>query len=508
MAVEEEEELDKNAKELLAWNSAEARKLYSGLASDDTNSAVEDDEAKLLRMRVRYNYLYKGVGTAQQLAKYNGGLPKDVRDGRENNTKTMEEKLLAKRPCALLSEGQAQGANTNGESMNQIDGRALPKIDDTSKSSKQIMKRPRRGATSAEEQLSKQIIDNVRKGLKADRALTTALQLARERPVWHPPWKNYRVIAGHQGWVRCVAVDASNEWFATGAADRTIKIWDLASGQLKLTLTGHIGAVRSISISERHPYMFSAGDDKKVKCWDLEQNKVIRHYHGHLSGVYCTSIHPSLDILFTGGRDSTVRVWDMRSKSQIFVLSSHRDVVNTVQSQSSIPQVLSGSGDSTIKLWDLTTGKTLHTLTHHKKGVRSLSLHPRLNSFVSASADNIKTWKLPQAKFMRNFKREADSIVNSVAVNEDGVCVSGGDDGRIGFWDYKAAHCFQMERIKIQPGSLESEAGIFGMTFDKSGSRLITCNADKTIQMWKEDEEATEDTHPLNWKPDLNPRFY
>lgn len=44
-------------------------------------------------------------------------------------------------------------------------------------------------------------------------------------------------------WVRSIAVDSSNEWFATGSADRTIKIWDLASGQLKLTLTGHIEQV-------------------------------------------------------------------------------------------------------------------------------------------------------------------------------------------------------------------------------------------------------------------------
>lgn len=46
-------------------------------------------------------------------------------------------------------------------------------------------------------------------------------------------------------WVRSVAVDPGNEWFATGSADRTIKIWDLASGQLKLTLTGHIEQVHS-----------------------------------------------------------------------------------------------------------------------------------------------------------------------------------------------------------------------------------------------------------------------
>lgn len=44
------------------------------------------------------------------------------------------------------------------------------------------------------------------------------------KPKWHPPWKLYRVISGHLGWVRCVTVEPGNEWFATGAADRVIKV--------------------------------------------------------------------------------------------------------------------------------------------------------------------------------------------------------------------------------------------------------------------------------------------
>ena len=150
------------------------------------------------------------------------------------------------------------------------------------------------------------------------------------KPDWHPQWKLYRVISGHSGWVTSVCVEPGNQWFATGAGvehvaytqrcailvfharlacllacphasfhivltsdmlacsgskDRTIKIWDLASCQLKLTLTGHISAVKGMEVSNRHPYLFSVGEDKTVKCWDLEQNKVIRHYHGHLRYV-------------------------------------------------------------------------------------------------------------------------------------------------------------------------------------------------------------------------------
>eukprot|EP00177_Eucheuma_denticulatum_P006905 GFKZ01012564.1.p1 GENE.GFKZ01012564.1~~GFKZ01012564.1.p1 ORF type:complete len:544 (-),score=45.77 GFKZ01012564.1:3010-4536(-) len=336
-----------------------------------------------------------------------------------------------------------------------------------------------------------------------------AVALAEDRPSWHPPWKMFRGISGHLGWVRSVAVDPSNEWFATGSADRTVKIWDLASGRLRLTLTGHISAVRGIAISSRHPYMFTVGEDKTVKCWDLEQNKVIRNYHGHLSGVYCVSLHPSLDVLMTGGRDSTIRVWDIRTRAQVFVLGSHRDTVNAVFTQAVDPQIVSASVDSTIRLWDLAAGKCSGILTNHKKGVRALAPNPREFSFASASADNIKTWALPDGTFMRNLSGEHhEKLVNALAVNEDGVLVSGGDDGSVSFWDYAGAHCFQTEQTVVQPGSLACEAGIYAMTFDRSGSRLITCEADKTIKMWKEDSSATEQTHPLKWTPDLNPKRY
>ncbi|VDO52100.1 unnamed protein product [Onchocerca flexuosa] len=59
---------------------------------------------------------------------------------------------------------------------------------------------------------------------------------------------------------------------------------------------------------------------------------------------------------------------------------------------------------------------------------------------------------------------EHNAIINSLACNEDGVLVSG-------------------------------EAGIFALTFDQSGSRLITAEADKTIKMYKENENPTKETH-------------
>jgi len=317
-----------------------------------------------------------------------------------------------------------------------------------------------------------------------------------------------RVISGHLGWVRAIAVDPSNDWFATGAADRTIKIWDLASGVLKLTLTGHINSIRGLAVSPRSPYLFSCGEDKMIKCWDLEMNKNIRHYHGHLSGVYCLALHPTLDLLISGGRDSTARVWDIRTKAAVHVLSGHTNTVGSVACQSTDPQVISGSHDSTIKLWDLAKGTCSVTLTHHKKSVRGLTLHPTEYTMASASPDNIKQWKFPEGKFIKNFSGH-NAIVNTVNVNRDNVLISGADNGSLYFWDWKTGYNFQKIQTAVQPGSLESEAGIFASTFDMTGSRFITGEADKTIKIYKEDDTATEETHPIaNWRPSHLPKKF
>lgn len=329
----------------------------------------------------------------------------------------------------------------------------------------------------------------------------------RAQPKWHAPWKHKTLISGHIGWVRTAVVDPANEWFATGSADRTIKIWDLASGQLKLTLTGHISSVRALAISSRHPYLFSVSEDKTVKCWDLEYNKVVRSYHGHLSGVYSCNLHPTIDLLFTGGRDSTCRVWDIRTKAQIKVLAGHTNTVSSIQSQPVDPQVITGSHDSTIRCWDLIAGKASSILTNHKKSVRAVGIHPSEYTFYSASADNIKVWKCPEGSFMRNISGH-NTIINSVAMNSDNVLVSGGDNGTLYFWDWKTGYNFQQVTGVAQPGSLDSENGILSMTFDMTGSRLITCEADKSIKIYAEDTEATEETHPINFKPSTKRKRY
>lgn len=54
-------------------------------------------------------------------------------------------------------------------------------------------------------------------------------------------------------------------------------------------------------------------------------------------------------------------------------------------------------------------------------------------------------------RFLKNFSGHA-SPINALAVNEDGVAVSCGDNGSIDFWDYETGYCFQKSTTIVQPG--------------------------------------------------------
>lgn len=267
---------------LLERNRKQTRLLFGGKRARD-EPEPEDDE---FAMAIRRNTEYKDVLT----------LPPALAAKLGNTTTAVRKRVKKPAAAAAIEDGTATTPTTTNNK-------------ESSGSSALIQVRKPAAASAS--------------GPTGDGAQTTSLMrmseamAAQPKPEWHKPWKLHKVISGHLGWVRSVAVEPNNKWFVTGSGDRTIKIWDLASGQLRLTLTGHISTVRGLAVSPRHPYLFSCGEDKMVKCWDLETNKVIRHYHGHLSGVYTLALHPTLDVLVTGGRDGVARVWDMRTRSNV-----------------------------------------------------------------------------------------------------------------------------------------------------------------------------------------------
>jgi WD40 repeat protein len=56
---------------------------------------------------------------------------------------------------------------------------------------------------------------------------------------------------------------------SVGVPDKTIKLWNLHTGELRRTLTGHLAEVLSVAISPDGQIIVSGSVDTTIKQWHL-----------------------------------------------------------------------------------------------------------------------------------------------------------------------------------------------------------------------------------------------
>jgi WD40 repeat protein len=71
-----------------------------------------------------------------------------------------------------------------------------------------------------------------------------------------------------------LAVAPDSSWLATASQDRSIKIWDPATGHERATLTGHTAAVTALAVTADGNWLATTSRDRSIRIWDPETHAI------------------------------------------------------------------------------------------------------------------------------------------------------------------------------------------------------------------------------------------
>jgi hypothetical protein len=144
------------------------------------------------------------------------------------------------------------------------------------------------------------------------KGLTAALTLPALINRWPLPDLPHHALLRtltHANYVTSVAVAPDGTWLASGSDDKTVRIWDAATGQQRTVLTGHTGGVTALAIAPDGTWLASGSEDKTVRIWDAATGQQRTVLTGPISGVTALAIAPDGTWLAIALLDGTVRQW-------------------------------------------------------------------------------------------------------------------------------------------------------------------------------------------------------
>ena len=252
-------------------------------------------------------------------------------------------------------------------------------------------------------------------------------------------------------------------------------VWDLATG-LELEppyLSGKASRARQqtfYSGDRRTAFVRSGLDNPSLEVWDVATGRMRKSFPRHPSGAgekLVASMDGRLILALPWNRPHAPRsltVWDTLTGRKVATLAGHALAVPDAAFAPDGRSVLTASEDKTLKLWDAATGRLLRTFRGHGGWVACVAFSPDGKHALSGSWDHsLKLWDVATGTVLRTLEGHGDGV-DAVAFSPDGsMALSGSSDHTLKLWDLATGR--ELRTLASPSGPVEHLA--------LSGGRLI-----------------------------------
>ena len=244
-----------------------------------------------------------------------------------------------------------------------------------------------------------------------------------------------RTLTGHTDRVWDVTFSRNGSQLASAGADATVRLWEVATGQGVRTLTGYTGAVRGVAFSPDGNLLASAADDETVRLWEVATGTQVRALTGHTKWGRGVAFSPDGALLASAGADEAVRLWEVATGTQVRALTGHTDWVNSVAFSPDGALLASAGADETVRLWEVATGTEVRALTGHTDRVGNVAFSPDGTLLAAAGLDKtVRLWEVATREGVRTLTGHTNSV-RGVAFSPDGTLLaSAGLDMTVRLW--------------------------------------------------------------------------
>ncbi|PSN17131.1 hypothetical protein C7271_19330 [filamentous cyanobacterium CCP5] len=295
-------------------------------------------------------------------------------------------------------------------------------------------------------------------------------------------WQSEPIEAGSV--VTALAVSPDGRALATGGSDRSLKLWDLATGELIHAFTGRLGLsprhqdeIVAVAFTPDGRQLISTSRDGSIFTWELAQYRQVQALYEPNWEVSAFVLSPDGELIVSGSGAGKIHLWHRPAATIKAVLGHHQDRITSLQVSSDGQWLVSGSRDRTVRLWSLPAGRLIRTFTDSSSAITAVAYQDSTRQIFSANAKGVITCQADQP---RKFA-QANGPINDLAISPDGRWLAAAlETGTVQLWDLTSGGAI---------ASLPHHWSVLTLAFASDSHTLVSSSRDQRLYRWRRGQD-------------------